>query len=45
MGELIGDGISALQAGLEEIAPRMRPWRHGVVSIDATEPVSSEESI
>ena len=45
MGELIGDGISALQAGLEEIAPRMRPWRHGVVSTGAAETASSEESI
>ena len=31
MGELIVDAASALKAGLEEIMPKMGPWRHGVV--------------
>jgi hypothetical protein len=31
MGALIGDAARALKAGLEEIMPKMGPWRHGVV--------------
>ena len=37
MGELIGDAVRALQAGLEEIMPKMGPWRHGVVFKDGEE--------
>jgi UDP:flavonoid glycosyltransferase YjiC (YdhE family) len=42
MGELIGDTVKALQAGLEEIIPKMGPWRHGVVFDDRDEPPSSD---
>ena len=34
MGELIVDAATALKAGLEEIMPKMGPWRHGVVFSD-----------
>jgi hypothetical protein len=34
MGELIVDAATALKAGLEEIMPKMGPWRHGVVFRD-----------
>jgi len=42
MGELIGDAVRALQAGLEEIMPKMGPWRHGVVFNDGDEPSSPD---
>ena len=42
LGELIGDGVRAVQAGLEEIMPSMRPWRHGVVFNDGDEPSSPD---
>jgi sterol 3beta-glucosyltransferase len=42
MGELIGDAVKALQAGLEEIMPKMGPWRHGVVFNDGDEPSSPD---
>jgi hypothetical protein len=29
MGELIADAASALEAGPEEMTPKMGPWRHG----------------
>jgi hypothetical protein len=42
MGELIGDAVRALQAGLEEIMPKMGPWRHGVVFKDGDVPASPD---
>ena len=42
MGELIGDAVRALRAGLEEIMPTMGPWRHGVVFNDGDEPSSPD---
>ncbi len=42
VGELIGDAVKALQAGLEEIMPTMGPWRHGVVFNDDNEPASPD---
>jgi UDP:flavonoid glycosyltransferase YjiC (YdhE family) len=38
IGELIGDAVRALQAGLKEIMQRMRPWCHGVVFNDGDDP-------
>ncbi len=43
MGELIGDAARALKAGLEEIMPKMGPWRHGVVFNDGDEPSSPDK--
>jgi sterol 3beta-glucosyltransferase len=43
MGELIGDAARALQAGLEEIIPRVGPWRDGVIFSDGNEPSSAAE--
>jgi sterol 3beta-glucosyltransferase len=42
MSELIGDAVKALQAGLEEIMPKMGPWRHGVVFNDGDELSTSD---
>jgi UDP:flavonoid glycosyltransferase YjiC (YdhE family) len=42
LGELIGDAARALRAGLEEIMPKMGPWRHGVVFNDGHEPSSPD---
>jgi hypothetical protein len=38
LGELVGDAAQALQAGLAELLPRVKPGRHGVVFSDADEP-------
>ena len=44
MGELIADAASALKAGLEEIMPKMGPWRHGVVLNDGESSSATKES-
>ena len=44
MGELIADAASALKAGLEEIMPKMGPWRHGVVLNDGESASATKES-
>ena len=42
MGDLIGDTVKALQAGLEEIMPSLGPWHHGVVFKRGDEPSDAE---
>ena len=43
LGELIGDAAQALQAGLAEILPRVKPGKHGVVFSDDDEPSSADD--
>lgn len=38
LGELVGDAAQALQAGLAELLPRVKPGRRGVVFSDGGEP-------
>jgi len=41
LSELVGDAVQALQAGLAELLPRVKPGRHGVILSDADAPPGS----
>jgi sterol 3beta-glucosyltransferase len=44
LGELIGDAAQALQAGLAELLPRMKPARDGGIRTDPVEPSGSADA-